>query len=105
MRGRNRHRGPVPGSPANLAEVTHDQTSIQIRWFRDLIAERYEIGWGTDALAETNSRTVVNTAGVGLQAETFSGLTAATTYYFRIRSIQGLNESDWSSIISIATDP
>ena len=101
----NRHRTPIPGTPANLAEVTHDSTSIQIRWSRDPIAERYEIGYGADPAAASNTLTVTNTAASGLQAQTFAGLTPATTYYFRIRSIAGLNESDWSAIINIATDP
>lgn len=93
--------GPVTcNTPANLAASFISQTSFTIQYNASFNAVNYEVGYKLASASTWTNITTTNTSAV------ISGLTANTTYNYRVRSNCGNGVySPYSSTGSVTTQP
>jgi subtilisin family serine protease len=89
---------PVLSSPANGA------TSVLIpptlTWAASTGATSYQLQVSTSS---TFGSTVYNTSGLTATSVSVTGLSASTTYYWRVNASNAAGTSDWSSVYSFTT--
>lgn len=90
---------PAPSTPTGLAANDISTTSASISWNAASSATSYELqqsanGLDWSALASSISGT----------SYSWTGLTASTTYYVRVRAVNAVGNSDWSDAISFTTE-
>ena len=90
---------PILLSPSNGA-INQPISNLILDWQDASGGTFYEYQYGTDVLftspAPTSSTSTVSTV-------TINGLSNNTTYYWRVRTINGTNQSSWSTVWSFTT--
>jgi len=86
-------------SPTNLRSTDTKHNSITLEWDNVSSVTGYEIQYRHTGAATWSNFSVSGTS------RTFSGLTANTTYEFRVRAINSEEKSGWSAIFSETTNP
>lgn len=89
---------PTPSVPTGLAASDISNTSTLLSWNTASSASSYELQSSTNgedwsALASSISGT----------SYSWTGLTASTTYYVRVRAVNAVGNSDWSEPLSFTT--
>ena len=89
--------------PTNVTATALSATSIRVDWDAMPGAPKYNNNRGTSSTSFTSS------SSPSTNTYTWNGLTASTTYYFRVRSINngiGANyqKSNWATVINTTTN-
>ncbi len=87
----------VPTAPTNLTASGISSSQIQLNWLDNSSNEsRFEVFRSTDGVNFSFR------AQVGINVTSFidSGLTAGTTYFYRVRGVNSFGNSGWSNIAS-----
>lgn len=91
----------VPLAPSGLRVLATARTYIYLRWQDE---SNNETGFEIErAVAQEGPWTLVKTAKANAELANDTGLTPQTTYYYRIRAINGFGQSDYSNVISVTT--
>jgi fibronectin type 3 domain-containing protein len=85
-----------PSTPTGLTATTASSSSITIKFTTVTGATGYKLYWSTDNKSFTDISITGNTY-------THSGLTASTTYYYKVSAIKQSSESVQSSVVSATT--
>lgn len=95
----------VPEAPSGLGATTVDDTKVDLDWTDNSSGlsqeDDFEIQYDTDSGFGSPSST---TAAQDAISKRISGLSSATTYYFRIRARNNTGNSAWSNTASATTD-
>lgn len=92
----------VPAAPSNLVATTFSSSQINLTWTDNANNENgFKIEQSTDGTAFTQI------AAVGSNATSFSvtGLTASTTYHYRVASFNDAGNSEYSNTANATTSP
>jgi murein DD-endopeptidase MepM/ murein hydrolase activator NlpD len=92
-----------PVAPASLAVTGSTSSSISLAWQHDSTDEQ-----GFDiqrSLAGSATWTDLPGAGAGSSGYTDTGLTASTSYDYRVRAFNAAGASAWSNVVTGATNP
>ena len=99
---------PPPGAatalnaPSGLAAAASSSTQVGLTWADNSTNEDgFELDRATNSAFTTGL--VTATLSANTTSRTVTGLTAATTYYFRVRATSGSGNSDYSSVASVTT--
>jgi hypothetical protein len=86
--------------PVNFHAAATSASSIQLIW-NDVVNESgYKLERSTDGVSGWMQ---VNAPTVNTLVYTNSGLSASTTYYYRLRAWNGSGDGAWSTVVSAAT--
>jgi FtsP/CotA-like multicopper oxidase with cupredoxin domain len=92
----------VPARPTNLSVANVSQTSLTVRWQDNSSNEAsFTIQRATNNSFSKNLVTITVGADVTTYAD--SGLTANTTYYYRVRASNAAGDSQWSPVLKVTT--
>lgn len=87
-------------APTNLAATASSSTTVALAWTDLAVTETgFEIERSTDNV----SFSAAGTAAANTASATISGLAPQTTYYFRVRAVQGLVASLYSTAAPVTT--
>jgi len=87
----------VPAAPTNLTASAISSSQIRLNWQDNSNNEgRFEIFRSTDGTTFTFRAQV----GINVTSFTDSGLTAGTTYFYRVRAVNSFGNSGWSNVAS-----
>ncbi len=90
-----------PAAPSALAATAASATSINLAWQDNATDETgFEVQRSADGIS---GWTTVATPGVNAQSVTIGGLSASTTYHFRVRALNGAGTSNWAGPASATT--
>ncbi|MBR4500156.1 MAG: fibronectin type III domain-containing protein [Paludibacteraceae bacterium] len=89
---------PAPSTPTGLAANDISTTSASISWNTASSASSYELQSSTNG--EDWSVLASSISGTSYS---WTGLTASTTYYVRVRAVNAVGNSDWSEPLSFTT--
>ncbi|MEJ8800545.1 LamG-like jellyroll fold domain-containing protein [Pontibacter sp. H249] len=89
---------PLLSSPAN--QSSEISTTPILMWAATQGATNYQVQVSTSS---NFTSTVYNQSGITSTSASVSGLVAGTTYYWRVRAINGSAQSDWSNVWSFTT--
>ncbi len=89
----------APAIPSDLAASATTENSISLAWSAVSGATSYELQ------SSANGSDWSNLAdGIATTAYNWSGLSANTTYYVRVRAVNAGGNSEWSDALSVTTD-
>lgn len=91
-----RAKTPILLSPVDGTTVSG--TTVELVWNASVNAIDYEYEYSTSNLFSTASSGIISDT-----KETISGLDHDETYYWRVRAINQINKSDWSTVWSFTT--
>jgi hypothetical protein len=93
--------GPTaPAAPSNLGATATSTTAINLTWADNSANETgFKIERSTDGVTFTPLMTV----GAGITSYSDTGLTASTTYSYRVRATNSVGDSGYSNIASATT--
>jgi hypothetical protein len=91
---------PAPSTPATPTIGTVTSTSIAINWSTASNATSYRLEWSAGTATFNNT-----VSPLSANPYTLTGLTASTTYYFRIVAINGTGSSTSNSISQATSAP
>jgi outer membrane biosynthesis protein TonB len=89
-----------PAAPANLLATAISSSQIALSWTDN---SNNESGFQIQRSSDGVNFTLVVTVGVNVTTYTNSGLTAATTYYYRLRAFNSRGNSALSNVASATT--
>jgi len=95
---------PLPTAPSGLSATNVLQSSLTLNWVDN---SDNEDGFNVQMASVSDFSTVLNTFTVGAGVTTLdvTGLTANTTYYFRVEAFNLGGSSGWSAPLSVTTLP
>lgn len=92
----------IPTAPSGLSATVLSQTSVKLDWTDNSNNETaFEVKRATDSAFTQN---VVWIGGITPNTYTNTGLTAATTYYYKVRAYNAAGQSSYSSAVSLTTN-
>jgi hypothetical protein len=91
---------PLP--PSNLTAVALSQTQIRLTWTDN---SNNESGFKIERFTGAQPFVEIATVGANVTTYTNSGLTANTTYTYRVRAYNGAGNSDYTNTASATTLP
>jgi hypothetical protein len=96
-----------PAAPSNLQATAISTSQIDLTWNNNSNNSNSETGFKIDRATNNTFTAGMTTVLVGADAVSYSamGLTAGTTYYFRVRSTNAVGDSSNSNTASAATTP
>jgi hypothetical protein len=83
-----------PAAPANLTATAVSKSQINLTWTKSTDGASFKIERSTSSI---NGFTQIGIAAVGANAFSSSGLSANTTYYYRVRATTGTVDSEYSN--------
>ena len=92
---------PAPNAPTGLAATTPSSTQVSLSWVDNATNETGYVLERASSSAFTGATAIALPAGATSYADT--GRTAATTYWYRVRAMNGTTPSTWSAAISATT--
>jgi subtilisin family serine protease len=91
---------PAPTAPSNLTAAAVSSGQINLSWIDNATNETgFKLERSTDGVNFTQTNTLFKNT----QSFSVTGLTAATTYHFRLRAYDGPNHSSYSNVASATT--
>jgi len=91
---------PVPYAPADLTAAVQSAEALQLTWLDNATDEAgFEISRSTDGLAFAP----VDTVSADVTTYLNSGLSPATTYYFKVRAVGQTGSSNYSNSVAATT--
>jgi transcriptional regulator CtsR len=94
--------GPPPNAPSDLIANTISSSQINLTW-QDNSSD--ETGFKIERKTGTGSYSQIATVGANVTSYSNTGLTASTTYYYRVRAYSVAGNSGYSNEASAATLP
>lgn len=96
---------PVPVLTFPSDASTIHGWAVDLRWYSNYFGDQltYDLEWGTDNTFVVT--TLVNILVPGTTNYSLAGLSASTTYYWRVKGKKGANESAFSATYSFITPP
>ncbi len=94
--------GTPPSAPSDLTASATSSTSVDLAW-TDNASD--ETGFEVERSLDGVSFALVGTTGADVTAFTDSGLTAASSYWYRVRATNGAGSSAWSDVVTVTTPP
>jgi transcriptional regulator CtsR len=94
--------GPTPNSPSDLIATPISTSQINLTW-QDNSSD--ETGLKIERKTGTGSYSQIATVGANVTSYSNSGLSARTTYYYRVRAYNNVGNSDYSNEASATTLP
>jgi hypothetical protein len=94
--------GPPPEAPSNLVATTVSSGRIDLTW-QDNSGD--ETGFRIERKTGTGSYSQIATVVAGVTSYSSTGLSASTTYYYRVRAYKGTLNSDYCGEASATTLP
>ena len=88
---------PAPATPTGATTGTVAQTTAEVSWNAATGATSYTVSYGLTSAANDSTVTVSGTS------TTITGLTANSTYYWKVLSVNAGGPSSYSSAVSFAT--
>jgi parallel beta-helix repeat protein len=93
---------PIPNPPSDLVATALSQTQIRLTWTDN---SDNETGFKIQRLSGSQPFTDIATVSANVKTYTNSGLTAGTTYTYRVYSYNSTGNSDYSNTASAMTIP
>ena len=90
-----------PSSPSSLSAGTFAKTSLVLTWVDN---SNNETGFSIERLSGSKWSQILTT-GAGINSVTVTGLTANTSYSFRVRAYNGVGNSSYTSTLVAKTLP
>jgi len=97
-----RMNSPTPSAPSNLIANAISTSQIDLSW-QDNSSD--ETGFKIERKTGTGSYSQIATVGAGVTSYSNTGLSASTTYYYRVRAYKGTLNSDYCEEASATTLP
>ena len=94
--------GPPPADPSNLTAAPMSSLQINLTW-QD--TSNNETGFKIERRNGTGAYTEIGTVGANVVSYSNTGLTANTTYYYRVRSYSAAGNSNYSTEANAKTLP
>jgi subtilisin family serine protease len=92
---------PTPAAPSNLNATALSSSQVKLTWTDNAVNEAgFKLQRSTDGVTFSDLATLK----VNSIAYSATGLTSATTYYFRVRAYDGPNFSPFSNVASATTN-
>lgn len=91
-------RAEAVATPSKLS-ATVEATLVQLDWEDVTDASGYEVQWATNT-SFTAAKTTDVTGSKALVDQLKNGLSANTTYWFRVRALNGTDKSGWSTAVT-----
>ncbi len=89
----------APNAPTSLAASAPSTSQVNLSWSANN-ATNYNVQWSTDSgFSSTSTMNVTSTSA------SVTGLSAGTTYYFRVSALNSFGSSGWSTSASTITLP
>lgn len=93
--------GSAPAAPSAVTALAQSSSSISLTW-RD--ASGNETGFQVErSLAAASGFALITTTAANAAAYFDTNLSANTTYYYRVRAVNSVGQSDYSSVVSAIT--
>jgi len=91
-----------PAPPSNLPAANVTDNSLTLNWQDN---SNNETGFNVQMAATADFGSILNTVNLGanVTSASFTGLTANTTYYFRVEAVNGAGSSGWSDFLAVTT--
>jgi hypothetical protein len=90
----------LPNNPSNLTAAVVSSSQINLTWADN---SSDETGFKVERSADNNTFTEIATTAANAMAYSSTGLSANTTYYYRIRATNANGNSNYSNVISATT--
>ncbi|PIT93745.1 hypothetical protein COU00_02720, partial [Candidatus Falkowbacteria bacterium CG10_big_fil_rev_8_21_14_0_10_43_11] len=94
--------GPL-NAPANVSAIASGYTAISVSWDAAVGADGYKLYRNT-ADSGWDSATLATTTNASITSYSDTGLTSGTTYYYKVKSYNSSQSSDFSLVASAATN-
>jgi transcriptional regulator CtsR len=94
--------GPPPNAPSDLVATPISSSQINLTW-QDNSSD--ETGFKIERKTGSGSYSQIATVGANVTSYSNSGLSASTTYYYRVRAYSAAGNSDYSNEASATTLP
>lgn len=94
--------GTPPAAPSGLAATAVSQSEIDLSWTDN---SSDETGFEIERSLDGSSFSPVATVGADVTTYPDTGLSADTTYFYRVRAVNGAGASAFSNTASATTDP
>jgi hypothetical protein len=94
--------GPPPNAPSDPMAISISSSQISLTW-QDNSDD--ETGFKIERRAASGSYSQIGTAAAGVTSYSSTGLTASTTYYYRVRAYKGTLNSGYCEEASATTLP
>ncbi|MDO8988399.1 MAG: fibronectin type III domain-containing protein [Sideroxyarcus sp.] len=95
--------GTAPAAPTGVAATAASSTQINVGWTAVSGATSYNIYRSTSPSVQITSGNKINTGTVAASTYSDTGLTASTTYYYKVTAVNADGESAGSTEVSAAT--
>ena len=93
--------GDPPAAPTGLAAVATSSSAIDLSWTDN---SDNEFGFEVERSGDGVNWELINTTGSDVTTYSDTGLSASTTYYYRVRAFNGTGSSGYTNVSSATTD-